>query len=137
MNIMQRIPLALFLLRMGVFIVMLMWTLDKLVNPKHASAVFKKFYFIGGLDQGVFYVIGALELVLVLAFVAGLMKRWTYGAVMLLHAVSTFSAFGYYLNPWDKLTFFAAWPMLAACFALYYLREADTLWTLGKTKSPT
>ncbi|MGE0559460.1 MAG: hypothetical protein AB7E73_03825 [Burkholderiales bacterium] len=136
MNIMQRLPLALFLLRIGVFIVMLMWTLDKLVNPKHASAVFKKFYFISGMDLSIFYVIGALELVLVLAFVAGLMKRWTYGAVMILHAVSTFSAFGYYLNPWDKLTFFAAWPMLAACFAIYYLRDADTLLTLGGPKLP-
>lgn len=40
MNVLQRLPLALFLMRLGVFIVMLMWTLDKFVNPKHASAVF-------------------------------------------------------------------------------------------------
>lgn len=132
MSILQKLPLALFLLRIGVFIVMLMWTLDKFVNPKHAAAIFKKFYFLGGLEQSLFYVIGAIELLIILAFVAGLMKRWTYGIVLLLHAVSTLAAFGYYLNPWDKLTFFAAWPMLAACFALYYLRDADTLWTVGK-----
>ncbi len=136
MNVLQRLPLALFFLRLGVFIVMLMWTLDKFVNPKHAAAVFKKFYFIGGLDQGLFYVIGAVELVIILAFVAGLLKRWTYGIVLLLHAGSTFSAFGYYLNPWDKLTFFAAWPMLAACFALYYLRDADSLLVVDKPKTP-
>lgn len=29
----------------------------------------------------------------------------------------------------SNILFFAAWPMLAACFALYYLRDLDTRWT--------
>jgi hypothetical protein len=29
-----------------------------------------------------------------------------------------------------NILFFAAWPMLGACFALYYLRDHDTLWSL-------
>jgi hypothetical protein len=29
------------------------------------------------------------------------------------------------------LLFFAAWPMLAAFFALYLLRDFDTRWTVG------
>lgn len=136
MDVLKRLPLALFFLRLGVFIVMLMWTLDKLFKPAHAANVFKKFYFIGGLDQGIFYVIGMVELLIILAFLAGFKKRWSYGIVLLLHAVSTLSAFGNYLNPWTNLLFFAAWPMLAACFALYYLRDADTLWVVEKPKSP-
>lgn len=137
MNVLQRLPLALLFLRLGVFIVMLMWTLDKLVKPEHAANVFKKFYFITGLDQGMFYVIGIVELVIIIAFVAGFMKRWTYGIVLLLHAVSTLASFVNYLDPFSNLLFFAAWPMLAACFALYYLRDADTLWVVDKTKSPS
>ncbi|NES82615.1 MAG: hypothetical protein F6K10_15050 [Moorea sp. SIO2B7] len=35
----NRIPLVLFLLRLSVFIVMLMWTIDKFVRPEHAAAV--------------------------------------------------------------------------------------------------
>lgn len=31
-----------------------------------------------------------------------------------------------YLDPFNNLLFFAAWPMLAACFAFYLLRELDT-----------
>ncbi|OGA54943.1 MAG: hypothetical protein A3F74_17340 [Betaproteobacteria bacterium RIFCSPLOWO2_12_FULL_62_58] len=115
---------------------MLMWTLDKLVKPEHAANVFKKFYFISGFDHSIFLVIGIVELVVILAFVAGFMKRWTYGIVLLLHAVSTLFSFGSYLNPWSNLLFFAAWPMLAACFALYYLRDADTLWVVDKPKAP-
>lgn len=136
MDTLKRLPVALLLLRLGVFIVMLMWTLDKLVKPEHAAKVFQKFYFIGGLPPDAFYVIGIVELAIILAFVAGYRKRWTYGIVLLLHAVSTLSSLGNYLNPWTNLLFFAAWPMLAACFTLYYLRDADTLWVVDGPRSP-
>ena len=136
MDVLKRLPLVLLFLRVGVFIVMLMWTLDKLVKPEHAANVFKKFYLISGLDQGILLAIGMVELVIILGFVAGFMKRWTYGIVLLLHAISTLSSFGNYMNPWTNLLFFAAWPMLAACFALYYLRDADTLWVVEKRASP-
>src|SRR5712692_1929204 len=131
MDIASRIRLPLLLLRIGVFIVMLMWTLDKFVRPGHATGVFKKFY---GLDLGsptVFYVLGSVELVLILLFVTGTAKRFSYGAVLALHAVSTVSSYRQYMAAFDNLLFFAAWPMLAACIALYLLRDLDTLWTLG------
>ncbi len=133
MNVNHRIPLALFLLRVGVFIVMLIWTIDKFVRPEHAAAVYQAFYFISGLGAPVFYVIGSLELLLIVGFVLGVQKRLTYGAVFLLHAVSTFSSFKQYLAPFEgpNLLFFAAWPVLAACFALYYLRDQDTQWVIG------
>ena len=68
---MDRVRLPLFLLRIGVFIVMLMWTLDKFVRPGHAAGIFKKFYGIDGISPTVFYVIGALELLLLVGFVTG------------------------------------------------------------------
>ncbi|GAF59021.1 hypothetical protein JCM18902_1849 [Psychrobacter sp. JCM 18902] len=81
-----------------------------------------------------FYVIGAAQFILILLFVTGLFKTWTYGIILLLHAISTFSTFGLYLKPFDNLLFFAAWPMLAACLALFLMRDWDTL-TLGKKVS--
>ena len=129
---MDRIRLPLFLLRIGVFIVMLMWTLDKFVRPGHAAGTFKKFYGIDGISPTVFYVIGALELLLLVGFVTGTAKRYTYGLVLLLHAISTLSSYQQYLAPFDNLLFFAAWPMLAACIALYLLRDLDTLWAMQK-----
>ncbi|MDZ7829521.1 MAG: hypothetical protein U5K33_08570, partial [Halofilum sp. (in: g-proteobacteria)] len=107
----QRLRYSLLLLRMGVFIVMLMWTLDKFVNPEHAARVFAGFYGIAETGS-VMLIIGLGELVLVIAFVIGWKKRWTYGLVLVLHGISTFSSFGQYLQPWDNLLFFAAWPML-------------------------
>ncbi len=130
MDIATRVRLPLLLLRIGVFIVMLMWTLDKFVRPAHTAGVYKKFYQLDLGGPTFFYVLGALELALLALFVSGTLKRFSYGAVLLLHAVSTLSSYRQYLQPFDNLLFFAAWPMLAACAALYLLRDLDTLWTV-------
>jgi len=92
--------------------------------------VFEAFYGLAGISAEVFYVIGALQMVLILAFVAGAWKRITYGLVLLFHGVSTLSSYNQYLDPFNNLLFFAAWPMLAACVALYLLRDSDTRWTV-------
>lgn len=132
----QRLPLALFFLRISVFLVMLMWTLDKFINPEHTAAVYENFYFISGLGNVVFYIIGALQLILIIGFLIGLKKQLTYGLILFLHTISTVSAFKQYLNPYpDNLLFFAAWPMLAACFTLYYLRDWDTQWAINPQQS--
>lgn len=126
-----RIRWSLLGLRLGVFLVMLMWTLDKFVQPEHSAKVFQGFYGLGGLSTEIFWVLGALELLLLAAFVTGSWKRWSYGLVLVLHGVSTLSPFKQYLDPFNNLLFFAAWPMLAACVALYLLRDQDQQWTLG------
>ena len=124
-----RLAVSLLLLRLGVAIVMIMWTLDKFLDPDHAAAVWGKFYMIEGLQSTAIYAIGAAQAVVVVAFTIGLFKRWSYGIVTLLHAVSTLSSYERYFNPWEvpNLLFFAAWPMLAACVALYLLRDDDTI----------
>lgn len=124
----DRLEFSLVALRLSVFIVMLVWTLDKFLHPEHAAGVYERFYFLGGLGPAAVKAIGAAELVLIVAFVLGVAKRWTYGAVLVLHGVSTVASFRQYLDPFNNLLFFAAWPMLAACLTLYLLREYDTRW---------
>ena len=133
MNQKDRLPISLFLLRLSIFAVMLIWTLDKLINPGHAAGVYEHFYFLPGLGAGVMYVVGALELAILVGFVLGYQRRLTYGSILIFHAVSTLSSFKQYLSPYDgpNILFFAAWPMLAACIALYLLREQDTKYSLA------
>jgi len=131
MNTEERLQSPLFLLRLGVFIVMFMWTIDKFLNPEHAAAVFENFYFIGGLGSLAFTIIGIIELVIIVGFLLGTYKTITYGAVLVLHGVSTLSSWQQYLG-FDNLLFFAAWPMLAACYALFALRDLDNRFTLGR-----
>jgi uncharacterized membrane protein YphA (DoxX/SURF4 family) len=127
----RQLPLSLLLLRVSIFVVFLVWTLDKFFNPGHFGGILTAFY---GYDQGgafLAYVVGSLQMILNVAFVLGLFKTWTYGAVMVFHAGSTIMPFAYYLQPFDNLLFFTAWPMLAACIALFLLRDYDTM-TLGR-----
>ena len=129
----RKLQISLLLLRLAVFLVMFMWTIDKFINPGHAAKVYESFYYIAGLDVVLMYVIGAMEVILLLLFLVGYKKTYTYGAVLVLHAVSTLSSFKQYLAPFDgpNLLFFAAWPMLAACFALFLLREQDKRWSIS------
>ena len=127
----QRLKVSLLVLRLSVFVVMFIWTLDKLLRPDHMASIFERYYGITGIGSLQAYVIGGAELLLIIAFVAGLWKRVTYGAVWFFHAISTLASFSKYIAPFDagNLLFFAAWPMLAACTALYLLRDSDTMFT--------
>ncbi len=129
----KKLQFSLLFLRVTVFLVMFMWTIDKFVNPGHAAKVYESFYYIAGLESVLMYTIGAAEMVLLLLFLAGYKKTLTYGAVLILHAVSTLSSFNQYLAPFEgpHLLFFAAWPMLAACFTLFLLRDQDKMLSLG------
>jgi hypothetical protein len=129
-----RLQWSLLSLRVGVFIVMLMWTLDKFVQPEHSAKVFENFYGLSSLGSSVFLILGLMQLVLIMAFLLGFWKRLSYGLVLFFHGVSTFSSFPQYLDPLNHLLFFAAWPMLAACLSLYLLREQDTLLTVNQKK---
>ena len=121
------IAFSLLFMRLGVAIVFLMWTLDKFVNPDHASKVFERFYMIPSLSANSAGIIGGIQLAIVIAFVVGWLRTWSYGIVLAMHAVSTFSSYAKYLDPWTypNLLFFAAIPMLGACLALWMLRKLD------------
>jgi putative oxidoreductase len=131
----NRVGVALLVLRVTVFVVMLIWTIDKFLRPAHAASVYEHFYFLRGLGPTIMYAIGVVELAILIAFVIGFAPWLTYGLVLLFHAVSTFSAFRQYLHPFEgpNILFFAAWPMLGACFTLYYLRDLDTIFRLGSS----
>jgi hypothetical protein len=131
---MDRIPAALVALRVGIFILMFAWTIDKLVRPQHAAHVFEHFYGLKGMGNAAVYAVAVVELLVLAAFLLGVWKRFSYGAVLVLHAISTLSSFRQYLAPFEgpNLLFFAAWPALAACLALYWLRDFDTALVLSR-----
>ena len=88
---------------------------------------------MGGIGANQVQVLAVLDLKLLTAFVAGVARRCSYGLVLLLHALSTLASGPQYLHPFagEPLLFFAAWPMVAACVALYALRDADSLTVQG------
>ncbi|RLA44013.1 MAG: hypothetical protein DRR06_10735 [Gammaproteobacteria bacterium] len=134
MAIQHRLPIALLGLRLAIFVVMLAWTIDKFVRPEHAANVYDHFYGLADIGQTIMYGLAGLEMVLLLAFLLGIKRRISYGLVLLLHGVSTVSAWQQYTHPFEgsNLLFFAAWPMLAACLMLYLMRDQDNLLTIRR-----
>ena len=126
-----RLSISLLCLRLGIFVVMLAWTIDKFVRPTHAANVFDHFYGLANIGQTIMYSLAALEVLLLLAFILGIKRRISYGLVLLLHGISTLSSWPQYIKPFEgsNLLFFAAWPMLAACVMLYLMRDQDNLLT--------
>ena len=132
-----KLALSLLFLRLGVGIVFVIWTLDKFVRPDHTAGVYEHFYMIPWLTQNGSYVLGVVQGLLVLAFLSGFMKTYSYFAVFALHAVSTLTPMANYFSPWEgaNILFFAAWPMLAAAWALWLLRDYDTLFNIDAAKA--
>ena len=57
-DVQNRLQWSLLSLRCGVFIVMVMWTLDKFVNPGHSARIFEHFYGISGSTDTIAYILG-------------------------------------------------------------------------------
>lgn len=130
----RALALSLLLLRIGVTIVMGFWTADKLLNPDHAGKVFKGFYGIEAVGENALALVAIVQGLIVLAFAVGAFKTISYGAILAMHSVSTLASWKQYLDPFDNLLFLAAWPMLAACMALFLMRDHDRLLALsGRT----
>jgi hypothetical protein len=130
MDMTRRLALSLLLLRLTLALVFGAWAADKFVNPEHGAAVLQGFYGLKDVPVTAIHALGAAQAALVLAFVVGLARTWSYGAVLVMHAITTAVSWKAYLGL-DNILFFSAWPMLAALVALFLLREQDTMLTLG------
>ena len=125
-SIQMRLPIALLALRLSLALVFAAWAADKFVNPEHGQAVFQGFYGLAAASPTLVYAAGAVQAVLVAAFALGIARTWSYGAVLIMHAVTTAVSWKAYLGL-DNILFFSAWPMLAGLIALWLLRDEDQL----------
>jgi putative oxidoreductase len=128
----RRLRISLLLLRLSLGLVMMVWAFDKILNPSHGAAVFESFYGLAGIGESVIPVIGIAQALLVLVFLLGVARTWTYGAMLLMHGVTTLVSWSAYLQPLKNILFFAAWPMLAGLIALFLLRHEDRMASLGE-----
>ena len=123
-----KIAVSLLVLRLATAAFFLVWALEKVVAPDLAQRVFETFY-LTAPTTGQVIAIGVVQLAIVLAFLAGWLRFWTYGAVLVMHAVSTLSTYEQLLNPYQPPNhlFWASVPLLAAILLLFVLRADDRL----------
>ena len=132
----RRLATCLLLLRLSVGLVLLVWAFDKILNPDHGGAVLESFYGVSDAGESVVQAFGVVQGLIVLAFLIGFARTWTYGAVLVMHGATTLISWSAYLQPLKNILFFAAWPMLAACITLFLLRDHDRIASVSGAGKP-
>ncbi len=126
----MKLEVSLLIMRLTFAAFILVWAVDKVIDPVHAQKVFTTYYFTD-LPAQPFLIIGFAQIAIILAFAAGFLRFWTYGAMLVMHTVSTLSTFDKLISPWEAgprgLLFWAAVPTLGAILALFLLRDRDNL----------
>jgi len=124
-----KLKLSLFALRVSIFLVTLIWVINQLLNPSQAIEIFEG---LSNMPDYAIYVIGTIELILISGFLLGIFKTVTYGAVLLIQAVSVFSLIDEFFKPFSgsNMMLLAYIPMFAACVMLFLLRRKDTFLSL-------
>lgn len=135
MNLQQKLGFSLALIRLSTGIFFLVWSIEKIIFPEITQKVFSRFYLIE-ISPTISLLIGIVQTLIVLTFMAGLFKIWTYGAILGMHAFSTLSTYKELFNPYQPPNhlFWAAVPTLAALIALFLLRKEDNLFALSNSK---
>ncbi len=127
------LEISLFLIRISVAAFFLVWAIGKITVPGITQSIAESYY--SSSVTGPFSVaMGILQLLIVLAFLMGLFKTWTYGLLLGMHAVSVLVSLKALVNPYTapNFLFWAAIPTLAALLTLFLLRERDQLLILGR-----
>ena len=133
----QRLGLCLFFCRVGIFIVFLAWTLDKLIRPEHGVGIMRNFYLIPGISETLILLFGIFELVMCLLFLTGFYKTVTRGFFLFLSVMSIFTPRALngmkngILDGWHTIMFFSAFCLLACAIIVFVFREYDTRFSLA------
>ena len=132
--------LGLFSLRLTIFILMIVWAGLKIIAPgAYAGAgdnpgIFQGFYGVS-IGAQIVLILGIVQIIFLLAYVAGLFKTITVGGVLLMNLASMVVSAPKFFAPFaDKpnLLFLAAVPVFGASLAHFLMRKNDTYLSLGK-----
>lgn len=129
----RNLQLGLLILRIATGLFFLVWSFDKIINSGHTVDVFKTFYSVP-ISPEISLALGVVQAAIVLAFMAGLYKKWTTLALLAMHTVSVGSTWAHLINPYGEqsygLVFWAAVPVWAGLLLLWLCRDEDRMWSM-------
>ena len=131
----RNLEACLLAMRLTTAIFMLVWSVDKILNPKSAQGVFATFYFWKDAPANMLMMFGIAQTLIILGFAAGALRFWTYGAVLMMHLVATLASHSRMIPPYGpgaSKTFWAAVPVLAGIATLFVLRNRDRLFSISE-----
>lgn len=129
--------ITLLSLRISLGWLLVIWGADKVFNVEHGLAVANKFYFGFLAAESALQIAGVLQIVIGLAVVVGLARRWAYPVQLLLNSASLLAVFKSVLDPWgwfftgSNALFYPSLIIFAASLLLIAFREDDT-WVLDR-----
>lgn len=128
---MKPVLISLAIIRFSLALFFLVWAAEKIIAPEITQELFSTFYRIQ-ISASVSFIFGLFQLFVILAFMLGLFKTWSYGLLLGMHLVSTLSISRQLLNPYESPNYllWAAVPVLGALIALFILRKRDHFLTL-------
>ena len=131
----RKLQISLAVIRISTAMFFLVWSLRKIIQPESTQKIFSKFYMME-VSPIISYGIGVLQTLFVIAFLVGLFKTWTYGAILGMHIVSVLSTYKQLFNPYESpnTLFWAAVPALGGLIALFLLRDKDEFLTVNFKK---
>jgi len=136
MQLQKKLGIGLLLIRITISMFLLVWSVEKIIHPETMQKVFSSFYSLN-LSPTIIIVLGIIQTLIILLFMAGLFKVWTYGLVLGMHTFSTLSTYKQILSPYETPNhlFWSAVPTLAALIGLFLLRKEDNMFVLSKKES--
>ncbi len=88
------------MLRVSIGYLLVIWGVDKLVNPAHGLAVSDRFYLGAFTFPGLVSVFGLAELILGGLVIVGVWRRYTYPVVVVIAAITTAGVWRSIADPW-------------------------------------
>lgn len=124
---------SLFLLRFSVALLVLLWGIDKIIDPGHAVAVSDSFY--RGLLSfpSLMPLLGALQVTVALLAIGGLFRTVVDPIIALINLGSLLGVWRSIVDPWGwflegtNVLFFPSLIVFAACLVLIALQDQESL----------
>ncbi|KAB7610402.1 hypothetical protein F9L33_13960 [Amylibacter sp. SFDW26] len=138
MTELKRIEVALLIIRVTAATFLGLWATLKFHHPEWQRNIFTGFYKIDFIEisDALSYGLGTIQVLIVLAFLLGLWRFWSYGLVMLMSAAGVIGSLGAFVEYYNfpKNLMLASIPTLGALIALFILRDLDNLFSLSSTR---
>ncbi|MEM1391938.1 MAG: ATP-binding protein [Cyanobacteria bacterium P01_H01_bin.150] len=132
----KRLEIGLFVMRLSISIFFIALIIPKLLAFEAMQGFLPGFYSFE-IPTFTFYPILLFITVLIIAFLAGLYKTFSYGALLGMQLVSTLSMDKTILEPSNAnyILFWSSIPLIGALIALFLLRDNDNFLNFNKNKN--
>ncbi len=120
-------------LRISIALLVLLWGIDKIVDPAHAIQVSDAFYFGILSAELLMPVLGIAQVSVAVLAMVGLFRRFVDPVILLINLGSLLSIWRSILDPWGwvlegtNVLFFPSLIVVAGCLVLITFRDHETL----------